>query len=105
MNLEIFGDKSTHKNKFRFQILCLDSNSDVEIEQFWLIFRSQFEQKNTEINFSSESLKTKEHKEGNSCEKYDFSLNAFYKIWPILKKLSQNVDFLHLPLLEIFAVN
>ena len=28
-----------------------------------------------------------EHKESNICQKYDFSINAFYKInyWPILK--------------------
>ena len=25
-------------------------------------------------------MKTKKHKESNSCEKYDFSINAFYKI-------------------------
>ena len=83
----------------------LDPKSDVENEFFWPIFCGNFEKKNTKINFSSESAKTKEHKESNSCEKYYFSLNAFYKTWPILKKLSQNVGFLHLPLLEIFAVN
>ena len=83
----------------------MDPNSDVEDEKFWPLFRGKFEQKNIKLNFSSESVKTKEHKESNSCEEYDFSLNAFSKIWPILKKLSQNVDFLHLPLFEIFAVN
>ena len=32
------------------------------------------------MNFSSESVKTKEHKENNSYQKCDFSINAFYKI-------------------------
>ena len=50
-------------------------------------------------------MKTKEHKESNSCEKYHVSINAFYKInlRPILKKLLQKIDFCHFPLFEIFA--
>ena len=61
--------------------------------------------KNAKNNFSSESVKTKEHKESNSCDKYHFSINAFYKInlWPILKKLLQKIDFHHFPLFEIIA--
>ena len=72
---------------------------------FWLIFRGKVEQKNTKLNFTSESVKTKEHKESNSCEKYYFLIDAFYKInvWPILKKLLQKIDFHHFPLFEIFA--
>ena len=50
-------------------------------------------------------MKTKEQKESNSCEKYYFLIDAFYKInfWPILKKLSQKIDFRHFPLFEIIA--
>ena len=81
----------------------LDPNSDVE-NDFLTDFLWQFWAKNTKINFSSESVKTREHTESNSCDKYHFSINAFYKInlWPILKKLLQKVDFRHFPL-EIFA--
>ena len=50
----------------------LDPNSDVENENFLTDFSWQIWEKNTKINFSSESVKTKEHKESNSCEKYDF---------------------------------
>ena len=84
----------------------LDPNSDVENGFFWPIFLWQFWAKNTKINFSSESVKTKEHKESNSCDKYHFSINAFYKInlWPILKKLLQKIDFHHFPLFEIIAL-
>ena len=83
----------------------LDPNSDVENEFFLTDFLWQFWAKNTKINFSSESVKTKEHKESNSCDKYHFSINAFYKInlWPILKKLLQKIDFHHFPLFEIIA--
>ena len=44
------------------------------------------------IILSRESVKTKE---SNSCEKYDFSINAFYKInlSPILKKFSKKLIF------------
>ena len=84
----------------------LDPNSDVENEFFLTDFLWQFWAKNTKINFSSESVKTKEHKESNSCDKYHFSINAFYKInlWPILKKLLQKIDFHHFPLFEIIAL-
>ena len=73
----------------------LDPNSDVENENFLTDFSWQIWAKNTKLNFSSESVKTKEHKESNSCDKYHFSINAFYKInlWPILKKLLQKIDF------------
>ena len=83
----------------------LDPNSDVENEFFLTDFLWQFWAKNTKINFSSESVKTKEHKESNSCDKYHFSINAFYKInlRPILKKLLQKIDVRHFPLFEIFA--
>ena len=83
----------------------LDLNSDVEDEIFLTDFSWQIWAKNTKINFSSESVKTKEHKESNSCDKYHFSINAFYKInlWPILKKLLQKIDFHHFPLFEIIA--
>ena len=38
--------------------------------------------KNAKVNFSSGSVKTKEHKENNSYQKCDFSINAFSKkIW------------------------
>ena len=82
-----------------------DLNSDVENENFLTDFSWQIWAKNTKIIFSSESVKTKEHKESNSCEKCYFSISAFYKInfWPILKKLSQKIDFLHFPHFEIFA--
>ena len=58
---------------------------------FWLMFRDKFEEKTQKLIF----LKTEEHKESNSREKYHFSINAFYKInlWPIR----------HFPLFEIFA--
>ena len=49
---------------------------DVKKIIFWLIFRGKFEQ-NTKINFSSETVKSKEHKESNSSEKYDFQKNRF----------------------------
>ena len=83
----------------------LDPNSDVENENLWLIFGDKFEQKTQKSIFSSESVKTKENKESNSCEKYHFSINAFYKInlWPISKKLLQKLNFRHFPLFEIFA--
>ena len=83
----------------------LDPNSDVENEIFLTDFSWQIWAKNTKIIFSSESVKTKEHKESNSCEKCYFSISAFYKInfWPILKKLSQKIDFLHFPHFEIIA--
>ena len=83
-----------------------DLNSDVENEIFLTDFSWQIWAKNTKIIFSSESVKTKEHKESNSCEKCYFSISAFYKInfWPILKKLSQKIDFLHFPHFEIFAL-
>ena len=50
-------------------------------------------------------MKTKKHKESNSCEKYYFLIDAFFKInfSPILKKLSQKIDFRHFPLFEIIA--
>ena len=57
-----------------------DPNSDVENENFLTDFSWQIRAKNTKIIFSSESVKTKEHKEGNSCEKCYFSISAFYKI-------------------------
>ena len=83
----------------------LDPNSNVEYEIFLTDFSWQIWAKNTKLNFSSESVKTKEHKETNSCEKYYFLIDAFYKInfWPILKKLSQKIDFRHFPLFEIIA--
>ena len=82
-----------------------DLNFDVENENFLTDFSWQIWAKNTKIIFSSESVKTKEHKESNSCEKCYFSISAFYKInfWPILKKLSQKIDFLHFPHFEIIA--
>ena len=51
-------------------------------------------------------MKTKEHKESNSCEKYYRWRNALYKInfWTILKKLLQKNDFHRFPLFEIFAL-
>ena len=66
----------------------LDPNSNVEYEIFLTDFSWQIWAKNTKLNFSSESVKTKEHKQSNSCEKYYFLIDAFYKInfWPILKK-------------------
>ena len=84
----------------------LDPNSNVEYEIFLTDFSWQIWAKNTKLNFSSESVKTKEHKESNSCEKYYFLIDAFYKInfWPILKKLSQKIDFRHFPLFEIIAL-
>ena len=83
----------------------LDPNSNVEYEIFLTDFSWQIWAKNTKLNFSSESVKTKEHKESNSCEKYYFLIDAFYKInfWPILKKLSQKIDFRHFTLFEIFV--
>ena len=80
-----------------------DPNFDVENENLLTDFSWQIWAKNT--IFSSESVKTKEHKESNSCEKYYFLIDAFYKInfWPILKKLSQKIDFRHFPLFEIIA--
>ena len=106
VNLESVWDEFTYKGRFRHAKLCLGPQFwDWKWDWIWLMFQGKFEQK--KIYFSSESVNTKEHKENNSCQKYDFSINAFYKInfWPILKKLSQNVDFLHLPPFEIFAVN
>ena len=58
----------------------LDPNSDVEDENFMTDFPRQICPKNTKLNFSSESVKNKEHKESNSCEKSYFSIYAFYKI-------------------------
>ena len=73
----------------------LDPNSNVEYEIFLTDFSWQIWAKNTKLNFSSESVKTKEHIESNSCEKYYFLINVFYKInfWPILKKLLQKNRF------------
>ena len=70
----------------------LDPNSNVEYEIFLTDFSWQLWAKNTKLNFTSESVKTKEHKESNSCEKYYFLIDAFYKInfWPILKLLQKN---------------
>ena len=81
----------------------LDPYSDVEDEIFFYWFFLANFSKNTKINFSSESVKIEKHKESNSCEKYYFSIYAFYKInlWPILKKLLEKIDF---PLFEIFAL-
>ena len=102
INLEIFWYEFTFKNRFKQQKLCFGP-------QFWCWkwffltdFLWQIWAKNTKINFSSESVKTKEHKESNSCDKYHFSINAFYKInlWPILKKLLQKIDFHHFPFLK-----
>ena len=45
-----------------------------------LIFYGQVEQKAQTDFFYSETIKTKEHKENNRCQKYDLSKNAFYKI-------------------------
>ena len=45
MNLEIFRDKSIYKNRFTHQKLCFGPKSDVDNENFWLIFRGQFGQK------------------------------------------------------------
>ena len=82
-----------------------DLNSDVENENFLTDFSWQIWAKTTKIILSSESVKTKVHKESNSCEKCYFSISAFYKInfWLILKKLSQKIDFLHFPHFEIIA--
>ena len=55
----------------------LDPNSNVEYEIFLTDFSWQIWAKNTKINFSSESVKTKEHKESNSCEEYYFLIDAF----------------------------
>ena len=55
----------------------LDPNSNVEYEIFLNDFSWQIWAKNTKLNFSSESVKTKEHKESNSCEKYYFLIDAF----------------------------
>ena len=84
----------------------LDPNSDVENEFFLTDFLWQFWAKNTKINFSSESVKTKEHKESNSCDKYHFSINAFYKInlWPILKKLLQKTIFVIFHFLKLLPL-
>ena len=110
---DIFGDEIRNhlvwihmqKQVLGSKIMFLDPNSDVENETCFTHFLWQFWAKNTKINFSSESVKTKEHKESNSCNKYLFSINAFYKInlWPILKKLLQKIDFHHFPLFEIIA--
>ena len=83
----------------------LDPNSNVEYEISLTEFSWQIWAKNTKLNFSSESVKTKEHKESKSCEKYYFLIDAFYKInfWPILKKLLRKINFCHFPLFEIFA--
>ena len=88
-----------------FKNYVLDPNSDVENEIFVTDFSWQIWAKNTKTNPSLESVKTKEHKESNSCEKYYFLIDAFYKInfWPILKKLPQKIDFRHFPLFEIIA--
>ena len=74
INLEIFWYEFTFKNRFRQQKLCFGP-------QFWCWkwffltdFLWQIWAKNTKIIFSSESVKTKEHKESNSCEKYYFSI-------------------------------
>ena len=73
----------------------LDPNSDVENENFLTDFLWQIWAKNTKINFSSESVKTKEHKESNSCDKYHFSINAFHKVnlWPIFDEVIAKIRF------------
>ena len=83
----------------------LDPNSNVEYEIFLTDFSWQIWAKNTKLNISSESVKTKEHIESNSCEKYYFLIDAFYEInfWPNLKKLLQKIDFRPFPLFESFA--
>ena len=77
----------------------------LKMKFFWLIFRGKFEQKTQKSIFSQESVKTKEHKESNGCEKYYCWRYALYKInfWTILKKLLQKNDFRRFPLFEIFA--
>ena len=84
----------------------LDPNSDVENEFFLTDFLWQIWAKNTKINFSSESVKTKEHKESNSYDKYHYSINAFYKInlWPILKKLLQKTIFVIFHFLKLLPL-
>ena len=77
MNLEIFRDKSIYKNRFTHQKLCFGPKSDVDNENFLADFSWPIWAKNTKINFSSESVKTIEHQESNSCEKCDFSKMLF----------------------------
>ena len=93
------------KTDWGFKTYVWDPNSDIKNENILTVFFVANLSKNTKIIFSSESVKTKEHKESNSCEKYYFLIDAFYKInfWPILKKLSQKIDFRHFPLFEIIA--
>ena len=55
----------------------LDPKSDVENENFLTDFLWQIWAKNTKIYFSSESVKTNEHKQSNNCEKYYFPIYAF----------------------------
>ena len=51
---------------FGTQILTL------KMKTLQLIFRGKFKQKNQKVNFSSQSVATKVHKESISCHKYDF---------------------------------
>ena len=80
MNLEIDWDEFMYKNRFRHQNLCLGPQFWCWQWRFldWLFVANLC--KNTKINFTSESLKTKEHKESNSYEKCDFPIDPFYKI-------------------------
>ena len=59
MNLDI-------KTGLGIKSYVLDPNSNVEYEIFWTDFSWQIWAKNTKLNFSSESVKTKE--QSNSCE-------------------------------------
>ena len=57
MNLEIFLDKSIYKNRFTHQKLCFGPKSDVDNENFWLIFRGQFGQKTQKSIFRQNQWK------------------------------------------------
>ena len=66
--LEIIWDYLHIKTGLGIKNYFLDPNSDVEDENFFTDFSWQIWAKNTKISLSSESVKTKEHKESNSCE-------------------------------------
>ena len=75
-NLGIFRDKLTYKHSlstkrfFGNQILMLKMKN-------FVFFVAANLSKNHKNDFFPESVTIKEQKESNSCQKYDFSINAF----------------------------
>ena len=70
MNLEIVRDEFTYKTGLDIKNYVLDPNSDVDENIYiYIWFFVANLSKNTKINLSSESVKTKEHNESNNCEK------------------------------------